>query len=244
MRGKEGMKSERKSTTIVGILFIVATLTSILGYQVILSPILNAADYLTAVAENDTQVIFGVLIDSINTIVVVVIAVMLYPIFRKYSAASAVGYVSSRIIEAAILIIGSISVLTLVTLSQEYVQAGTPDASYFLPSGTLLLAVDEWAFLLGPGVAFAISALILNSIFYQSKLVPRFISVWGLIGAILLLAADLLAMFGLSTTSTIFMLLILPIGLNEMVLAVWLIVKGFNSAAIASLSAQTKINKV
>lgn len=233
MASKEKTNSFRKTAKIVGALFIIATVSSILGYQVILSPILAAPDYLVAVAENDSQVIAGVLIDSINTIAVVIIAILLFPIFKKHSETLALGYIGSRIIESVILVIGSISVLSLVTLSQEYVNAGTPDASYFLPSGTLLLAVDQWAYLLGPGIAFAISALILNILFYQSNLVPRFLSIWGLIGAALLIAADLLAMFGLSTTSTIFMLLILPIGLNEMVLAAWLIIKGFNSTITA-----------
>lgn len=111
--------------------------------------------------------------------------------------------------------------------------------SLFLPSAALLLAVDQWAFLLGPGITFAITALILNTLFYRSQLVPRFLSIWGLVGAILLLAADLLAIFGLNTASTLFVLLILPIGLNEMVLAVWLIVKGFTPSAIPSAPAKT-----
>ena len=92
--------------------------------------------------------------------------------------------------------------------------------------------------MLGPMIVLSLTALILNYILYQSRLVPRFISVWGLIGAALMLAAGLLGMFGLSPFSTIVILLGLPLALNEMVLAVWLIVKGFNSSAIASASAK------
>lgn len=240
MSAKEGMNQDRKTAIIVGLLFIIATLTSVVGYQIILSPILNSPDYLLTVAANDTQVILGVLIDSINAIVVVVIAIMLFPIFKKCNEALALGYIGSRTIESLILIFGSISILSLVTLSEAYVEAGTPDASYFLPSATILHAFDHWTFLLGPGIAFSISALILNYLFYRTRLVPRFLSVWGFIGAALLLLADLLAIFGLSTTSMIFTLLILPIGLNEMVLAVWLIAKGFNSSTIDTLpSAQS-----
>ncbi len=91
-------------------------------------------------------------------------------------------------------------------------------------------------------IAFSIGALILNYLLYQSKLIPRFISVWGLIGAVLLLAAGLLGMFGLSPASMISIILTIPIGLNEMVLAVWLIGKGFNLSAIASESSKTNIN--
>lgn len=93
-------------------------------------------------------------------------------------------------------------------------------------------------------VAFGLGALMFYYLFYQSKLIPRFLSVWGLIGATLLLAAGLLGMFGLSPFSTILIFLNLPIAVNEMVLAVWLIVKGFNPSAIASGSAKTDTNKV
>ena len=120
-------------------------------------------------------------------------------------------------------------------LSQEYA-AGTPDASNFQTLGTLLLAERDWTFLLGPVIVFSLNSLILNYLLYQSRLVPRFISVWGLIGATMLLASGLLGMFDIySIESTVF--LAAPIGVNEMVLAVWLIAKGFNSSAIASESA-------
>jgi len=223
----------------VGALFIIATGSSILATFGFLEPILNAPDYLISVSANETQLIIGVLIDAINSVAVVVIAVMLFPILKKHSEALAIGYVASRIIESVILIVGHISQLSLVPLSQEYVQAGTLEAAYFLPSGTLLLAVSDWTWLLGPTIVLGITALILNQILYQSRLVPRWISVWGLIGGIMILAAGLLAMVGvIGTKSTIFFLLGAPIALNEMVFAVWLIVKGFNSSAIVSPSAK------
>lgn len=199
-----------------------------------MSPILSAPDYLIAVFDNQTQVIIGVLIDSINSAAVISIAVLLFPILKKQHEGMALGYVGFRILESAILIVGTISLLSLVTLSQEYAQAAAADASYFQTLGDLLLAASDWAQLLGAMIVFGLTALILNYLLYQSILVPRFISVWGLIGAILMLVAGLLAMFGLGYLSPITILLGLPLALNEMVLAVWLIVKGFNSAAIDS----------
>ncbi len=232
------MNTSKKTARIVGILFITATVASILGYLVILEPILNAPDYLINISANKTRWITGVLIDAINAVAVVVIPVMLFPIFNKHNQALALGYLVSRIIESVILIVGHISQLSLLTLSQEYVQAGSPDASWFQTSGELLLGVGDWTHLLGPMIVFSLTALILNYILYQSRLVPRFISVWGLIGGTLLLAAGLLGMFGFSPFSTILIVLTLPIALNEMVLAVWLIIKGFNSSAIVSGSAK------
>ncbi len=234
------MNSNRKIAIIVGVLFITATVVSMLSL-VILPPILNAPDYLINVSENENQVIIGVLFYLIDCAAVVVIPIMLFPIFKKHNEALALGYVGSRIIESVTLIVGHISLLSLLTLSQEYVQAAATDASHFQALGALLLSVHDWIHLLGVEIVFALTALILNYILYQSKLIPRFISVWGLIGAILLLALGLLRMFGFSPTSAFFTF---PIAINEMVLAIWLIAKGFNPSAIASESAKTDVNEI
>lgn len=230
----KNINSNKKFAIIVGVLFITATVASILGSLIILEPILSAPDYLNTISENNTQVIIGVLIDAINSAVVIVIAFMLFPILKKHNEALALGYVAFRIIESVILIIGHIIVLSLLSLSQDYVQTAARDISYFQTLGTLLLGVNEWTWLLGPMIVFSLTALILNYLFYQSKLIPRFISIWGFVGAILLLTAGLLGMFGLSPLSTISIFLTLPIAFNEMLLAVWLIVKGFKSSELVS----------
>ncbi len=227
--------TNRKTAIIVGILFITATGTYMLGNGY-LDPILSAPDYLIDVSTNESQVLIGTLLEFVNHIAVVCIPFMMFPIFRKHNEALALGYVVFRIIESVILIVGSISLLSILTLSQEFVKAGAPDASYFLTSGALLLAARDWSILLGVNIIFPIGALIFNFYLYQSKLVPRWLSGWGFIGAILLLVrgASLLATFGFDQ----FVLLTLPIWVQEMVFAVWLIVKGFNSSAIASSSAK------
>jgi hypothetical protein len=225
--------SYKKTARIVGVLFITATVASSLGFT-ILDPILNVPDILVNVSANITQVIIGVLLLLIDTAAVVGIAVMLFPILKKHNEALALGYVSFRIIEATILIVASIILLSLLTLSQEYVQAAAPDASYFQTLATLLLAVWDWALLLGIMIIFSLTALILNYLLYQSELIPRWLSGWGLIGATLLLTAGLLEIFGINLTDIIN----LPIALQEMVFAIWLIVKGFNSSATASESAK------
>ncbi|UCB45495.1 MAG: DUF4386 domain-containing protein [Spirochaetota bacterium] len=232
------MDSNRKTAIIVGVLFIIATVTSSLGYNVILPPILKTPDYLSNVFENENQVITGVLLDLINCAAVVAIPIMLFPIFKKHNKSLALGYAGTRIIESVTIIAGHFILLSLLTLSQEYVKEASGDASYFQTLGTLLLAISDWSWLLGVEIVFPIGALLLNYLLYQSKLVPRFISVWGIIGAILLLVSGFLAMFGFSPPSVVSMFLRIPIALNEMVLAVWLIGKGFNLSAIASGSAE------
>ncbi|MCJ2670743.1 MAG: DUF4386 domain-containing protein [Candidatus Thermoplasmatota archaeon] len=227
----------------VGALFITATVAGILSV-VFLRPILDAPDYLIKVSANENQVIIGALFELIMAVACAGIAIWLYPVLKKHNQALALGSVSFRIIEAALYFVAVTGLLSLLTLSQEFVKAGAPDASHFQTLGTLLSAARDWAGQLGM-IAFILGALMYYYIFYQSKLIPRWLSGWGLIGVPFWLAVSLLIMFGsLTESSVLATFLYLPIAVNEMVLAVWLIVKGFNPSAIASQSAKTDINKV
>jgi len=150
---------------------------------------------------------------------------MMFPIFRKHGEILALGAVVFRgVLETVTYVAIVISWLLLLTLSREYITAGSADASYFQVLGTLLLEAGNWiAQILA--IVFSLGALMIYYLFYQSKLIPRWLSIWGLIGATLYLASPLLALFGF-----VFEILMAPLALQEMVLAVWLIVKGFDSA--------------
>jgi hypothetical protein len=226
------MNSHRNTARIVGVLFIIATVASISTLAFI--EFLSEPDYLAEVAANEGQVLGGVLVEFIWALSVLGIPVFLFPILKKHSDASALGFYSFRFIEAFLVILYSISLLALITLSQEYVTAGAPDSSFHATGGALLLVIRDWAFLLGPGLAFSISALILNYVLWQTRLVPRWLSGWGLIGAGLAFATYSAQFFGFVPSDILFA----PIGLQEMVFAVWLIAKGFDQSALASLSAQ------
>ena len=180
------------------------------------------------------------LLELINGLAVVGIAVAMYPIFRKQYVALALGYVALRIIEAVIIIAAVISPLTLIALSLEYIQAGAADASYFQTLGALFMAARGHLVGLLLAIFFSLGALLFYYLLYQSKLVPRFISVWGFIGAAMVLTWNLLEAFGISIS--IGMILALPIILNEIFLGIWLIVKGFNPPAIASESVTVDMN--
>jgi hypothetical protein len=175
------------------------------------------------------------LIELIWALAVIGIPVVLFPILKKHDEALALGFFSLRFIEGMCTVIHSILLLSLLTLSQEFVKAGFPDASYYLTVGTLLLAARDWAFLIGSGLVWSLSALFLNYVLYRSKLVPRWLSGWGLVGALLSFAVYLLQLLSIQTSDFLFA----PIAVQEMVFAVWLIVKGFDSSAIAE-SAQTE----
>ena len=229
------MKTHKKTARIVGALFLIAMVTSLLG-GIWLETILSAPDYLINLSTNKIQVITGVLLELINGIAVVGIAVMMYPIFKKQDEALALGYVAFRIIEAVIIIAAVISPLSLIALSQEYIQAGASEASNFQTLSTSFLAVR--AHLVGQllGIFFSLAALLFYYLLYQSKLVPRWLSVWGLIGVVSVLIWNLIEIFGISISAgMIFGLIIIS---NEIFLGIWLIVKGFNPSAIASLAAE------
>lgn len=170
------------------------------------------------------------------------IAISLYPILRRYNEGLALGSVGFRLIEGVLYIVGAIFLLLLLTLSQEFVKAGAQNSSYFQTLGVVFLAGYHWVGFVGAVLAFYLGALMYYYIFYQTKLVPRWLSGWGLVGATLGIVASLLVMFGLiGPLSTFQVVLNLPIAVQEMVLAVWLIARGFNSSAIASLSAKTEL---
>jgi len=223
----------------VGVLFIIATVAYSLSV-ILLDPILGGSDYLTKASANENLVIIGALLVLIDAVAVAGIAIVIYPILKKHNEALALGYVGARIVEGIFFSVNVITILTLLTLSQEYAIAEASGAAHFQTLGTLLLAAGDWAFLLGFGLAFTLSALILNFILYQSKLIPRWLSGWGLVGAASIFAYYLLQPFSINLVEILF----LPIAVQEMVLAAWLIVKGFNSSAIASESAKTDTNKV
>ncbi|MHA2052289.1 MAG: DUF4386 domain-containing protein [Candidatus Hodarchaeales archaeon] len=223
------MNSENMTAKIVGGLFITASAAVILTYIPLGFIIDRTPDYLVKVSANENQVLIGMLLELIWALAVIGIPIMLFPILKKHDETLALGFFSFRLIEGIITLIGTIALLSLLTLSQAFVQAGTPASSHYQTLGDLLLAVRDWSFIIGPGLSFALSALILNYVLYRSKLVPLWLSGWGLIGALLCFPAYMLQF--LNTNLDI---LFLPIGLQEMAFAIWLIVKGFNPSVIPS----------
>jgi hypothetical protein len=167
------MNTARKTAIIVGALFLISYSGLIIGGS-FLEPVINAPDYLASVYPNKTQVVIGVLFEFANAAAVVGIAAMLFPILKQYGEGLALGYVGFRIIEAVMSVLVSISPLPLIDLSQEYIQAGAPDASYFQIAGTLALAERAWASQMLT-VFFILGGLIFYYLLYQCRLLPRFI---------------------------------------------------------------------
>ncbi|WP_239618878.1 DUF4386 domain-containing protein [Cohnella mopanensis] len=232
------MNSNKVAAKIVGVLFILAAVTSIIGLS-LYDPILKGPDYLIKGSEHANQVILGALMELILVVSAVGTATTMFPILRKYNETIALWHVCFRFLEAVIITVGIISVLSLLTLSREFVAAGTPDAAYYQASGALLKAVHDWTFLLGPALMLGINTMMYSYIFYKSKLIPKFIPILGMTGATLVFIEALLVMFGVIQQVSVWGgILALPVAANEMTLAVWLIFKGFNESALASMSAK------
>jgi hypothetical protein len=226
--------SYRGNAIAVGILFIACSAASILSVAP-LGSMLDGPDYLAQLGANGDRVVLAALIAFVWAATGVGIAIGLYPVLRKYNRSLALGSVVGRTIEGMFVLVGTLSLLALLTLGQESAAAGQAAASSSQAVGEGLLAVRDWALGFLGLLSFAVGASMYYFLLYKSRLVPRWLSGWGLIGAALLLVSTVYAGFaqdfGFTTLNTV---LNIPIGLQEMVLAVWLIAKGFNPRAIAS----------
>ena len=214
------MKTNRSTAIIVGVLFIIGTVSGILS-AVFTGSILGASDYLAQVAANETQMLTGAFFILLMGLSLAMVPVMMYPLFKKQNEALALGAVIFRgPIEAAVYILMVVSWLLLIVVSRE--SASAADASSFQALGAILVQASET---INPvlEIVFSLGALMFYILFYQTRLIPRWLSGWGVIGAIVYLVAGVMALFGAAME-----ILLALLGVQEMVMALWLIFKGFN----------------
>jgi hypothetical protein len=220
------MDSLRKTALVAGLLYVI-TFVSI-PTLVLYGPVLSDPNYIVGPGP-DTPVIIGAILEVIVALAGVGTAVVLYPVVKRQNEAAALGLVGSRTLEGAAIVAGVVSLLSLVTLRQAGAGAGA------LATGQALAASYNWFFLLGQSLMPVVNALLLGSLLYRSRLVPRILPLVGLIGAPILLASDIAVLFGLwDRISAPSGLLALPIALWEFSLGVYLIVKGFKPSPITA----------
>ena len=223
------MESNRRAALNAGVLFIVATVASVAG-TALSGPIVNAPDRLTQAATNTTVLAAGALLQLVAAGASAGIAVALYPVLKRWGAGMALGSVVFRTLEAAMYAIGAVSLLSLVPLARQVTGTNAAEQAGLAAVGEVLLGVREAAAVAGV-LAFSVGALLYYWLFYRSNLIPHWLSGWGIAALVLMVAACMLALFD-QRPVTSYVILAIPIGLQEMVLALWLIVKGFNSAAL------------
>src|SRR5664279_3885089 len=173
------MGTSRTIAVATGVLFIVATLGG-LASTALLTPILSAPDYLARISANENQVLLGALFQFIGAAACPAIAIALYPVLRRHNEGLALGSVGFRLIEGALYVIVVVCLLLLVTLSHESVRAGAPASSAFQVPGVLLMAARDWLSPVGAVLTYGLGAVMYYWVFYRSRLVPRWLSVWGL----------------------------------------------------------------
>jgi hypothetical protein len=221
--GKPGMSADRKAAIWIGVLYIIGTVVLVLS-AIVTGAVLAGSAYLAQVAAQPNQVAVGALLVLLAGFALAMVPVVFWPVGKRYNETLAMGYVVFRGgLETVLYIVGALGWLLLIALSTE------PDAAPLAGLVRTVVAVT-WDQLIA--IPFALGALMFYVLLYQSRLVPRWLSTWGLVGAALYIVAPLGSMFGLSLG-----VLMAPLAVQEMVMAVWLIAKGFNPTAIAAESA-------
>lgn len=234
MSSKREAFSQKKYAVIVGILFIIATLFLFVGSS-FYSPVLETTDYLQVAFPNRSAAIMGILIEFSCILAIPLIPVFAFPVLRKHSEPLAIGYMVFRLFEAVLFMIVNITKLTLIKVSQLYLDAEPSTAALIENIGSTIQGWNEWAWVFYVFI-FAIGAILFYTLLFRSRLLPRWISIWGLIAAVMIIASAGLSMFDAQLPDAMFGLLVIPIAVQEMVMALWLIIKGFNQDAIASVS--------
>ena len=198
----------------------------------LLNPVTDDPGGFVQGAGDETQVLLGGVFELVTALACVATALALYPVTRRVDRTAALGFLASRTIEAGLILVGVVSILSVVTLRQDF--AVTADAPAGLDAVAYgLVDVRDWTFLFGPGVMPAVNALFLGSILYRAGLVPRILPLLGFIGAPLLVAKTMAVTFGgLDDLSVVSGLCALPIAAWELGLALWLVFKGFRPSPV------------
>jgi hypothetical protein len=226
------MNSDRKRTTIAGALFIIGIVAGILS----IDPVIDAQDYLVRASANANQILVRAFLQFIIAVAYACIPILLYPVLSKFNDGLALGFLVFRIIAVVFIFIGWMSIPLILALSQEFAKAGTQDPSYFQTLGDLLRTGRNLLNHVAMPLILSVGNLMFYLLLQQTKLVPKWLSVWGLIATVLGgIVASILVMFRIIDIITpIYAILALPTALLEIVLAIWLIAKGFDSTIMGS----------
>jgi hypothetical protein len=228
------MTATRRTALVAGVFYLITFIS--IPTLILYGPVQNHRDWILSAGAH-TGVLVGGLLEVIVALAGIGTAVTLYPVLRRQHEGLALGFVTSRLLEGSMIFAGVVSLLSLVTLRHSPAGAGTSAAALVAASASHV-AVYNWTFLLGQSLMPAINAVLLGTLLYRSRLVPRFLPVLGLIGAPLLLAADLATLFGgIGQHSSAALLGALPIAAWEFSLGVWLVARGFTAAPITTAMA-------
>ena len=225
----------RKIALAAGVAYLVTFAASIPQLKLFADVIADPAGYISNPG-NNAALQWGSVLEFLTAASGVATAVLLYPVTRRVSRSAAIGFVTSRVVEAALILVGVVAILSVLTLQQHYAGATGAQAQALGVTGEALVALRQWTFLLGPGVMAGVNDLLLGYLLYRSGLLGRVIPIIGLVGGPLILVSDLATILGAwGQVSTAGFLFGLPVAVFEFSVGVHLIVKGFRPAALAAL---------
>jgi hypothetical protein len=225
------MSPTRKTALVAGIFYLI-TFVSI-PTLVLYGPLKNHQNWILG-SGSHTAVLVGGFLELIVALAGIGTAVTLYPVVKRQNEAAALGFVTARVLEGVMIFTGVVSLLSLVTLRQNLGGPAGANTAALVTTAASHVAIYNWTFLLSQSLMPAINALLLGSLLYRSRLVPRILPVMGLIGAPLLIASVVTTLFRTDHQITVLALGFLPVAVWEFSLGVWLVVKGFNPSPITA----------
>ncbi len=226
------MSPARKTALVAGVFYLITFIS--IPTLALYGPVKNHRDWILS-SGTHTGVLVGALLEVIVALAGIGTAVTLYPVVKRQNEGVALGFVAARLLEAAMIFTGVLSLLSLVTLRHDLGGAAGANAAALVTTGASHVAIYNWTMLLGQTLMPCINALLLGSLMYRSRLVPRIIPVLGLIGAPLLISAVIAALFGgTGHVSAWQAIATLPVAAWEFSLGVWLVVKGFKPCPITA----------
>ena len=224
------MNTHKTAGRTFGIFFIIAFLSYGIGSGLVDS-LVTVPDFLSNIYDNQTMIVVAVFLMAIvHSFVNIGLAVVMLPILEPYHKRLTYGYLSAAIMATTVLAVGTLFLLLLIPLSNEYVNAGSAAAPHFETIGILLKQGGIYAYHMGMAI-WAIGGVMFVSVLYKSKLIPRLMSVWGIIGYVILASGSVMEIFGHNDMVEI--ISVAPGGLFEITLSILLIAKGFSASAIA-----------
>lgn len=230
----EGMSRSRRVALWAGLLYLLTFVASFPQLALFRHLVDDPSGYVTS-AGSDAAVRLGSWLEILTAFACVGTAIALYPITRRVSRAAAIGFISTRIVEAAVIMAGVMCVLAVVTLHADLGGAASASDGSVGLTGAALVALRQATFLIGPGIVPALNAMFLGYVMYRSGLVPRLLPIVGLIGApVLLLSSTVTILGGWDQVSATATLCALPIAAWELGLGVWMTFKGFRESAVTT----------
>jgi len=234
------VNSARKIALVTGVFFMITIIPAPIAQFFLYDSVLNDVDYIVG-AGADANVRLGAFLEVIIAIAIIGTAVTLFPLLKRQHESFALGYVAARIFESTMIVVGIIGLLSVVTLRQEFAGVAGAEAASLVEDGRSLVAIHDWTFLLGPGLMPGLNDIMLGYLLYASRLVPRALALLGIVAGPVHFASFVAVLLGVIEAGSVGQgIASIPVAAFEVILGIWLIVRGFNPSAVARLQPESQ----